>query len=99
MSAKIKGIQERETRREFLTVEELNTLAATNCEQDTMKRAALFSALTGLRHCDFQKMRWKEIQVVGEQVRHNFTQQKMKGVEYMPISQHALELCGEPHKL
>jgi hypothetical protein len=56
LSAKIKGIQEQETRREFLTVEELNTLVATPCEQDTMKRAALFSALTGLRHCDIQKM-------------------------------------------
>jgi hypothetical protein len=36
LSAKIKGIQEQETRREFLTVEELNTLAATPCEQNTM---------------------------------------------------------------
>jgi integrase len=98
LSAKIKGIQEQETRREFLTVEELNTLAATPCEQDTMKRAALFSALTGLRHCDIQKMRWKEIQIDGEQARLNFTQQKTKGVEYMPISPQALELCGEPLK-
>ncbi|MCE5331477.1 MAG: site-specific integrase [Bacteroidales bacterium] len=98
LSAKIKGIQEQETRREFLTVEELNTLAATSCEHDTMKRAALFSALTGLRHCDIQKMRWKEVQIEGEQARLNFTQQKTKGVEYMPISQQALELCGEPRK-
>ncbi|MDR0542931.1 MAG: site-specific integrase [Dysgonamonadaceae bacterium] len=98
LSAKIKGIQEQETRREFLTVEELNTLAATPCEQDTMKRAALFSALTGLRHCDIQKMQWKEIQIDGEQARLNFTQQKTKGVEYMPISPQALELCGEPRK-
>jgi integrase len=98
LSAKIKGIQEQETRREFLTVEELNTLAATHCEQDTMKRAALFSALTGLRHCDIQKMRWKEIQIDGDQARLNFTQQKTKGVEYMPISLQALELCGEPRK-
>ena len=98
LPAKIKGIQEQETRREFLTVEELNTLAATPCEQDTMKRAALFSALTGLRHCDIQKMCWKEIQIDGEQARLNFTQQKTKGVEYMPISAQALELCGEPHK-
>jgi integrase len=87
-----------QTRREFLTVEELNTLAATPCEQDTMKRAALFSALTGLRHCDIQKMRWKEIQIDGDQARLNFTQQKTKGVEYMPISLQALELCGEPRK-
>jgi integrase len=98
LSAKIKGIQEQETRREFLTVEELNTLAATPCEQDTMKRAALFSALTGLRHCDIQKMQWKEIQIDGDQARLNFTQQKTKGVEYMPISLQALELCGEPRK-
>jgi integrase len=98
LSAKIKGIQEQETRREFLTVEELNTLAATPCDHDQMKRAALFSALTGLRHCDIQKMQWKEIQTDGEQARLNFTQQKTKGVEYMPISPQALELCGEPQK-
>ncbi len=98
ISARIKGIQEQETRREFLTVEELNTLVATPCEQDAVKRAALFSALTGLRHCDIQKMCWKEVQIDGDQARLNFTQQKTKGVEYMPISQQALELCGEPRK-
>ncbi|MDD2203832.1 MAG: hypothetical protein PHU62_01590 [Bacteroidales bacterium] len=42
-------------RREHLTVEELNTLAVTPCDKPIMKRAALFSALTGLRHCDIQK--------------------------------------------
>jgi integrase len=98
LSAKIKGIQEQETRREFLTVEELNTLAATPCDREDLKRAALFSALTGLRHCDIQKMQWKELQIDGEQARLNFTQQKTKGVEYMPISPQALELCGEPRK-
>ena len=98
LSAKIKGIQEQETRREFLTVEELNTLAATPCEYKDLKRAALFSALTGLRHCDIQKMQWKELQIEGKQARLNFTQQKTKGVEYMPISPQALELCGEPRK-
>jgi integrase len=98
LSAKIKGIPEQETRREFLTVEELNTLAATPCERPELKNAALFSALTGLRHCDIQKMQWKEIQIDGDQARLNFTQQKTKGVEYMPISQQALALCGEPQK-
>lgn len=42
-------------RREHLTVEELNTLAVTPCDKPIMKRAALFSTLTGLRHCDIQK--------------------------------------------
>jgi len=98
LSAKIKGIQEQETRREYLTVEELNTLAATHCERDVLKRAALFSALTGLRHCDIQKLRWKEISMDGNQSKLHFTQQKTKGVEYMPISEQALHLCGIPGK-
>lgn len=99
LSAKIKGIPEQESRREYLTVEELNVLAGTPCERDVLKRAALFSALTGLRHCDIQKLRWKEISMNGNQAQLHFTQQKTKGVEYMPISQQALELCGEPRDL
>ena len=98
ISAKIKGIQDQESRREHLSVEELNLLAETPCDRLILKRAALFSALTGVRHCDIQKLKWKEIQVVGEQVRLNFTQQKTKGVEYMPISEQAYQLCGEPGK-
>lgn len=95
LSAKVKGIQEEESRREHLTVEELNKLAETPCDKPIMKRAALFSALTGLRHCDIQKLRWGEIQQEGNSYRLNFTQQKTKGVEYMPISEQAYLLCGE----
>jgi len=98
LSAKIKGIQDQESRREYLSIEELNTLVATPCERDVLKRAALFSALTGLRHCDIQKLRWKEISIDGNQARLHFTQQKTKGVEYTPISEQALQLCGEPEK-
>jgi integrase len=98
LSAKIKGIQEQETRREFLTVDELNLLTATPCDHDQLKRAALFSALTGLRHCDIKKMQWKELQIDRNKARVNFTQKKTKGVEYMPISPQAFELCGEPQK-
>lgn len=87
-----------QTRREYLTTDELNQLVATPCDNDILKRAALFSALTGLRHCDIQKMQWKEIQTIGNQTRLNFTQQKTKGVEYMPISKQAFQLCGIPRK-
>lgn len=98
LSAKIKGIQDQESRREYLSIDELNTLAATPCERDVLKRAALFSALTGLRHCDIQKLRWQEISIDGNQAKLHFTQQKTKGVEYTPISEQALQLCGEPEK-
>lgn len=96
LSSKIKGIPEEESRREYLTIEELNALASTDCEKDVLKRAALFSALTGLRHSDIQKLRWKEIAVEDGMAKLHFTQKKTKGVEYMPISRQALQLCGEP---
>ena len=47
IAAKIKGIKEKEARREYLTIEELNRLVCTPCDNATIKRAVLFSALTG----------------------------------------------------
>ena len=95
IAAKIKSIPHEESRREYLTLEELNTLVETPCELDVLKRAALFSALTGLRHSDIQKLTWNEIKIENDQARINFTQKKTKGVEYMPMSKQALQLCGE----
>lgn len=95
LAAKVKGIPEQESRREYLTMEELNVLAATPCDRPIIKRAALFSALTGMRHVDIQKLKWGEIVKDGDHWRVNFTQQKTKGVEYTPISKQAYQLCGE----
>jgi integrase len=96
LAAKVKGISHVESRREYLTAEELNKLAETPCDRPEIKRAALFSALTGLRHSDIMKMRWSEIQEMPDgSYRLNFTQKKTRGVEYMPISEQAYKLCGE----
>ena len=96
IAAKVKGISGVESRREYLTIEELNKLAATPCEYPMLKKAAFFSALTGLRHSDIRKMTWKELSVEGNHYRINFTQRKTGGVEYMPISEQAYLICGEP---
>ena len=96
IAAKVKGISGVESRREYLTIEELNKLAATPCEYPMLKKAAFFSALTGLRHSDIRKMTWKELSVEGDHYRINFTQRKTGGVEYMPISEQAYLICGEP---
>lgn len=98
LSAKVKGIKGQESRREHLSIDELNILASTDCDRPTLKRAALFSALTGLRLCDIQKLRWSEVQKEGDTYRLNFTQQKTKGVEYMPINEQAYQLLGEPQE-
>lgn len=96
IAAKVKNIPPNNVRRNYLTEAELNQLANTPCDIPVLKRAALFSALTGLRHCDIQKLRWCEVQKDGDSYRLNFTQQKTKEVEYMPISEQAYKLCGEP---
>jgi integrase len=64
LNAKIQPIKSKETRREYLTIEELNKLVKTPCSSDILKRAALFSALTGLRFSDIQKMVWGEIEYI-----------------------------------
>lgn len=96
LSSKAKNIPTNNVRRNYLTEKELNVLAITPCDIPVLKRAALFSALTGLRHCDIQKLRWSEIQKDGNSYRLNFTQQKTKEVEYMPINEQAYKLCGTP---
>ncbi len=95
LAAKVKNIYYEECQREYLTQEELNQLAATPCDNEILKRAALFSALTGLRHSDIKQLKWRDIVKDKEHYQLHFTQQKTKGVEYMPISDQACSLCGE----
>lgn len=90
LNAKISPIKAAETRREYLTIEELNKLVKTPCNDDLLKRAALFSALTGLRFSDIQKMVWGELEYIeGQGYFLNFSQKKTKGVEVLPISEQA----------
>ena len=95
LAAKVKNIYYEESKREYLTLEELNQLAATPCDSEILKRAALFSALTGLRHSDIKQLKWHDIVKDKDHYQLHFTQQKTKGVEYMPISDQAYSLCGE----
>ena len=56
------NIPKRDTHKEFLTLDEVKLLVATPCKHDVLKRAALFSCLTGLRISDILKLRWEEIE-------------------------------------
>lgn len=97
LNAKIDPIKPAETRRNFLTIEELNRLVRTECKNPLLKRAALFSALTGLRFSDIKNLVWGEIHnSVENGISIQFTQQKTKGIEDLPISEQAYSLLGEP---
>jgi integrase len=96
LNASIEPVKQAETQRNFLTIEELNTLVKTECNNPLLKRAALFSALTGLRFSDIKNLVWGELEYI-ESNGHfiQFKQQKTKGVEMMPISEQAYSLLGE----
>lgn len=91
----IEGIKPEEGKRMYLTIEEVKKLAQTECEYPNIKRAFLFSCLTGLRRSDIINLTWGEIQQQGEYVRIIFKQKKTKGQEYLDISPQAAELLGE----
>lgn len=95
LNAKTEPIKAAETRREHLTIEELNRLVKTPCNNKVLKHAALFSALTGLRFSDIQKMAWSELEYMeGQGYFLNFKQKKTKGIEYLPISEQAYSFTG-----
>ena len=96
LNGKIEPVKQAETRRNFLTIEELNRLVQTECNNPLMKRAALFSALTGLRFSDIKNLVWSELEYIqGNGYFIQFKQQKTKGEEMMPISEQAYSLLGE----
>ena len=96
LNGKIQPIKQAETQRNFLTIEELNRLVKTECNNPLLKRAALFSSLTGLRFSDINNLVWGELEYIeGNGYFIQFKQQKTKGVEMMPISEQAFSLMGE----
>lgn len=92
----VEGIKDAETKKEFLTLDELQKVAETHCDVAVVKRAFLFSALTGLRFSDIEKLTWQEIQYSDENGYYiRFKQKKTKGQETLPISEDAFNLLGE----
>src|SRR3546814_11412272 len=60
-----------------------------------LKRAFLFSCLTGLRWSDVNTLVWSEVRDEGNDLhRINFRQEKTDAVEYLYISKQARELLG-----
>lgn len=93
----VEPIGQVDTNRIFLSLEELNQLAKTECVNPMLKKASLFSALTGLRFSDIQKLKWGEVvHIYGQGYFIQFQQKKTKSREYLPIPQQAYDLMGEP---
>jgi integrase len=84
-----------EHERVYLTLEEVKAMAATECKSQALKRAFMFSCLTGLRKSDIEKMTWAEVRQEGAFTRIVFRQKKTGGQEYIDINPQAVEYMGQ----
>ena len=94
----IKGFRVEQAERPYLTIEEVRRMAATPCRYPGLRRAFLFSCLSGLRKSDIIKLRWRDVVQQGEFTRIIFRQQKTKGLEYLDLSPEAVRFMGERRK-
>ncbi len=96
LNASTEPIGTEESERLFLTFEEVQALAKAKCTVPVLKRAGLFSILTGLRFCDIAKLTWGNVgHSESEGYSIQYRQQKTKGAEVLPISDQAFDLFGE----
>ena len=89
-------IEYEDTRREFLTLDELRQLVDTPCDIPVLRRAAIFSCFTGLRISDILQLKWEHIVPAADggwcmRIRTEKTETEAT----LPVSDEALEYCGK----
>lgn len=80
-------------RKDILTNEEIARIAQTDCQNDEIKRAFLFSCTTGLRFCDVNELKYRDIDFGSEQM--TIDQQKTGRPVTVDLNRTALKLIGE----
>lgn len=78
--------QAQQAERDYLTAEELKTLAAAKCPNEQVKAAFLFSCFCGLRLSDIEGLTWDAIHQDGDSWRIETRMQKTRQLLYLPLS-------------
>ncbi|EGR2912423.1 site-specific integrase [Vibrio parahaemolyticus] len=97
--AQVTSIKAKTTKRVYLTLDEVNALAHTECRYPVLKRAFLFSCATGMRWCDIHRLTWSEIETFNNHKRIIFDQVKLshgdaKSLQYLDLPKFAESLLG-----
>lgn len=96
-------VKQQGTIRQAFTLEQLQHLVNTPCKiHPQIKQVFLFACFSGLRWSDVNCLRWSELitkTIGGEEVYFiYFEQEKTEGIEYMPLSEQAIEIVKERKK-
>lgn len=89
-------IKTEDTKRQYLTVNELVQFANTDFKDEDFKAACLFAVASGMRHCDIKQLKWSDIKHNENlnQYTIHYRQKKTKNIEQLPISIEAIERLG-----
>jgi len=95
LARKIKNIKEIQPPRQYLTIDELNRLINTECRNPVLKKAALFSAFTGLRFSDLQNLKWGDLKYSNESGYYiSLVQKKTKDPVFIYVPEKAIKILG-----
>ena len=83
-------------KKEILTLDELKILAATTTESSEVRKAFLFTCVTGLRWIDIKNLLWASINIKNRQM--SISQIKTRENITTPLNDTAIKLLGEAGK-
>lgn len=86
------SIKKQATRRQFLTLEELENLEAAPCGNQDTKAAFLFSAFSGLRYSDVKALTWDQVKRTNGNFVLEYSQEKTGQPETLPLSAEAVAI-------
>ena len=92
---KIKSLKAKKPKVIYLTLDEVKLLSATDCKDTELKRAFIFSCLTGLRWSDVYKLKWDEIKERDGKIYIEYTQKKTDDDNYLLVPEQVVNLLGE----
>lgn len=87
----IEKIKKPESKREYLTIDEIRSMITTDCPNELVKRAYLFSCFTGLRISDVRNLKWDNVYNENGQTYVSVVMKKTTKPLYIPLSRQALK--------
>ena len=91
----VEKIKKPESKREYLTIDEVKRMVETPCPNELVKKAYLFSCFTGLRISDVRNLEWNDVSVDNGQTYISVVMQKTNAPVYIPLSKQAIKWMPE----
>lgn len=91
----VEKIKKPESKREYLTIDEVKRMAETPCPNELVKKAYMFSCFTGLRISDVKGLEWKDVYIDNGQTYISVMMQKTNAPVYIPLSKQAMKWMPE----